>query len=95
MADHSSGNSSNDMEGHRNTYEGFLKGSIALAIICGFVMVALVNFRFAHTLNVFSGFAGLILGIISVGIGWSLGGKWIFPAALLVVFGLISAINVS
>lgn len=95
MAEHSTGNHSNDMEAHRSTYEGFIKGSIALSLVCGFVLVALVDFRFAHTLNVFTGFAGLILGIIAVLIDVRRGGRWFLPLGLLVLFGLISAVNVS
>lgn len=83
------------MEEHTSTYAAFLKGSIALSIICGFVLVALVAFRFAHTLNVFSGFAGLILGIIAVLIDVRTGGKWYLSGGLLVLFGLITAVNVS
>lgn len=83
------------MEEHTSTYAAFLKGSIALSIICGFVLVALVAFRFAHTLNVFSGFAGLVLGIIAVLIDVRTGGKWYLSGGLLVLFGLITAVNVS
>ncbi len=83
------------MDAHRSTYEGFIKGSVALSIICGFVLVALVSFRFAHTLNVFTGFAGLIVGIVAVLIGARTGGKWLLSVGLLVLFGLITAINVS
>ena len=66
MAEHSSGNHAQDMEEHRKTYEGFVTGSVALAIHCGFVLVALCSFAFAHTLNVFTGFAGLIIGTIAI-----------------------------
>lgn len=95
MAEHSSGNHANGMEEHRSTYDAFIKGSIALSIICGFVLVSLVAFRFAHTLNVFTGFAGLIVGIIAVLIDARTGGKWYLSAGLLALFGLITAVNVS
>ena len=95
MAEHSSGNHSQDMEAHRNTYDGFIKGSVALSIICGFVLVALCSFAFAHTLNVFTGFAGLIVGIIVVLIDARTGGKWLLSVGALVLFGLITAVNVS
>ena len=95
MAEHSTGNHSNDMEAHRYTYEGFIKGSIALSLVCGFVLVALVDFRFAHTLNVFTGFGGLILGIVAVLIDVRRGSSWFLSLGLLVLFGLISAVNVS
>ena len=95
MAEHISGNHANGMEEHRSTYDAFIKGSVALSIICGFVLVALVSFRFAHTLNVFTGFAGLIVGVIAVLIDVRTGGRWLLPLGVLVVFGLITAVNIS
>lgn len=95
MADHSSDATSKDMESHRGTYEGFITGSVALSIICGYVLVALVDFRFIHSHNVFIGFAGLILGILTVLIATRMGGKWALPGGLLVLFGLFSAFMVS
>lgn len=95
MADHSADNSSHGMEEHTKTYAGFVKGSVALSIICAYVLVALVSFRFAHTLNVFTGFAGLIIGIIAVLIDTRTGGKWYLSGGLLVLFGLITAVSVS
>lgn len=95
MAEHSSDNQTHGMEEHRSTYDAFIKGSLALSIICGFVLVSLVSFRFVHTLNVFTGFAGLIAGIVAVLIDARTGGKWYLSAGLLVLFGLITAVNVS
>ena len=95
MADHSSGNASKDMEAHRSAYEGFITGAVALSIICGFVLVALVDFRFNPGHNVFVGFAGIILGVIAVLIDARTGAKWFLSAGLLVLFGLISAFSVS
>jgi hypothetical protein len=95
MAEHSSGNHAQDMEEHRKTYEGFVTGSVALAIHCGFVLVALCSFAFAHTLNVFTGFAGLIIGTIAILIDVRTGGKWYLSVGALVLFGLITAVNVS
>jgi hypothetical protein len=96
MAEHvSSGSHSNDMDAHRGTYEGFIRGSVVLAIVCGYILVALVSFRFAHTLNVFTGAVGLILGIAAVAIDSRTGGRWLLSAGLLVLFGLVTAINVS
>lgn len=95
MAEHSSDNRAHGMEEHISTYEGFIKGSVALSLICGFVLVALCSFAFAHTLNVFTGFAGLIVGIIVVLIDARTGGKWLLSLGALVLFGLITAVNVS
>ena len=49
----------------------------------------------AHTLNVFTGFAGLIVGIVAVLIDARTGGKWLLSVGALVLFGLITAVNVS
>ncbi len=96
MAEHiSSGTHAHGMEEHRSTYRGFVKGAIVLSLICGFVLVALVAFRFAHTLNVFTGFAGLILGLIAVAIDARTGSRYFLSLGLLVLFGLITAVNVS
>lgn len=83
------------MEEHRSTYSGFVTGSIALSLVCAFVLVSLVSFRFAGTLNVFMGFAGLIVGIVAVLIDVRTGGKWLLSLGALVLFGLITAVNVS
>jgi hypothetical protein len=95
MAEHSSDNHAHGMEEHTSTYEAFIKGSVALSIICGFVLVALCSFAFAATLNVFTGFAGLIVGVIAVLIDARTGGKWLLSLGALVLFGLITAVNVS
>jgi predicted Abi (CAAX) family protease len=82
------------MTEHKNTYEGFIQGSVALSLICGFILAALVAFRFMDNWNVFTGFAGIILGAIATLIGWRTGGNWIPPGVLLVLFGLFVAISV-
>ena len=65
MAEHpSSDTHAHGMQEHRSTYQGFVKGAIVLSLVSALVLVALVCFRFAHTLNVFTGFAGLILGFV-------------------------------
>lgn len=95
MAKHSSGNHSNDMEEHRSTYNAFITGSVALSIVCGYVLVALVSFRFAQSFNVFMGFGGLILGIVAVLLDVRRGSNWYLSVGLLVLFGLVIAASVS
>lgn len=96
MADHSNhAHHANGMEEHVSTYEGFLKGSVALTLFCLFILVSLVAVRFGHTLNVFSSFAGLVIGAVAILLDLRSGGKWLFSLAALVLFGLITAINVS
>ncbi len=83
------------MEAHRGAYQGFIKGAIALSLISAFVLVALVAFRFGQTLNVMTGFLGLVAGIAAVVIDFRVGSRWFLSAGLLVLFALITAIIVS
>jgi hypothetical protein len=94
MADHSPTHTPRGFQDHKDTYEGFIKGSVALALVCLFTLVALVAFRFMGNLNVLTGFGGLILGIIAVLIDLRSGAKWYISGALLVLFGIFVAANI-
>ena len=84
-----------DMDAHRKTYGAFVRGSVVLAIICAFVVVSLCSFAFGKSLNVFTGFAGLIIGAIAVLIDARSGSqRWFLSLGVLVLFGLITAMNV-
>ena len=96
MADHTT--SHNRVTGddeHTRTYEGFLIGSVALTILCLFICVSLIMFRFGHFGSVFFGFSGLIAGCLAVLIDVRTGAKWYLSSGLLVLFGLFTAFNVS
>jgi hypothetical protein len=93
MASHGPSHEPRGFQDHKETYEGFLTGSVALSIICGFVLVALCAFRFMDSLNVFTGFAGIIIGLIATLIDVRTGGKWTLSGVLLVLYGLFVAIN--
>jgi hypothetical protein len=93
MADHSPTHTPRGLQDHKETYEGFLTGSVALGMICGFILVALVAFRFMDYLNVLTGFGGLILGTLATLIDARAGGKWYLSGGLLVLYGLFVAIN--
>ena len=93
MADHGPSHEPRGYQDHQETYEGFLTGSIALSIICGFILVALVAFRFMDSLNVLVGFGGLALGLLATLIDVRSGGRWLLSGGLLVLFGLFVAIN--
>lgn len=94
MADHAS--HGGDIEAHRKTYEGFIAGVVVLSILSAYVLVALVSFRFGHSWNVFLGFLGLVLGVIAVLIDARLGSRRYFlSVGILVVFALITAVNVA
>jgi hypothetical protein len=94
MADHSPAHTPRGLQDHKDTYEGFLKGSVALSMVCLFVLVALVAFRFMSNWNVLTGFAGIIAGIVAVIIDVRAGGKWYVSGVLLVLFGIFVAANV-
>ncbi|HUR42751.1 MAG TPA: aa3-type cytochrome c oxidase subunit IV [Aestuariivirga sp.] len=96
MAEHMSSDShASDLDAHRSTYQGFIRGAVALSLISAFVLVALVAFRFGQTLHVALGFLGLLAGIAAVAIDSRLGSRWRLSLGLLLLFGLITAINVS
>ena len=96
MADHSasSGNGAHGFEAHAATYAGFLKGSIALSIMCFYVVVALVAFAFVSHYNVLLGFGGMIIGAVALLIDARASNSWYLSGAWLVVFGLIIAVAV-
>jgi CHASE2 domain-containing sensor protein len=97
MADHAHNphHASNGMDAHKAAYQGFLDFSVAGSIICLYILVALVTFRFlSNPLNVIVGFAGLIVGILASLIALRMGGKWAVAVVPLVLFGLFVAANV-
>ena len=98
MADHGHSNSQTaltGMDAHKATYEGFLQLSTAGSLICFYVLIALVTFRFMdNPLNVLVGFGGIIVGIIASLIGLRMGGKWLLPTIFLVLYGLFVANNI-
>jgi hypothetical protein len=84
-----------DITAHRSAYGNFVRGSVALVLICAFVLVSLCSFAFGQTLNVFMGFAGLIIGFVAVLIDARSGSqRWLLSLGVLVLFGLITAVNV-
>jgi hypothetical protein len=94
MADHTPSHTPRGFQDHKETYQGFLTGSVALTMMCLFIVVALVAFRFMDNWNVFTGFAGIILGLIATLIDVRSGGKWLISGGLLVLFGIFVAANV-
>jgi Bacterial aa3 type cytochrome c oxidase subunit IV len=93
MADHTPVHTPRGFQDHQETYDGFVKGAVALTIVCLFVVVALCAFRFMDHLNVFTGFAGIIAGIVATLIDLRSNGKWYVSGALLVLFGIFVAAN--
>lgn len=92
MADHPT---HPELEPHRETYQGFVRGSIAVILACVYVLVALVSVGFGSTLPVFLAFAGIIFGVIAIIIDVRAGSRrWGLSLGVLVVFALITALNV-
>ncbi len=93
MAEHgSTGTHSHGFEEHTKTYEGFIKGSIALTILCLYVLVALVAFAFISSGNLLVGFGGLIIGILALIIDIRASGSWRLSVGWLVIYGLLTAV---
>ena len=65
-----------------------------LALVCGFILVALVSFAFVASFNLLLGFAGLILGLLAVLIDARAGNSWLLSGGLLVIFGLVTAVAI-
>jgi hypothetical protein len=96
MADHGASNAhSQNIEAHRATYQGFIKGSVILAIFCFYVLVALVAFAFVPSGNLLLGFGGMIIGALALIIDARIGNSWYLSAGWLVIFGLVTAVMVS
>lgn len=96
MAEHgSSATHSHGGDTHQKTYDGFIKGSIALTILCFYVLVALVAFAFIANGNLLVGFGGLIIGILALLIDLKAGGSWKLSIGWLVIYGLLTAVMVN
>ena len=98
MADHSSHGHSQAMDtsAHKSTYEGFIRGSVALVLLCLMICIALIMFRFAGPGNVFMGFGGLIIGVLALLFDARSGAaNWVLSIGWAVIFGLITAVSVS
>ncbi len=87
--------SAEDYAIHKATYQGFLDFSVAGSIICLYHLVALVIFRFVdNPYNLILGFGGIIVGVLTSVIAFRMGGKWMLPTVILVLYGLFAAMNV-
>lgn len=96
MAEHGTHTSSAmDYEQANATYAGFIKGAIALTLMCLYVLVALSAFAFIDRGNVLIGFGGLIIGAIALVIDLRAGNNWYISVAWLFIFGLFTAFMVS
>jgi hypothetical protein len=68
---------------------------VAGSLVCLYIVVGLVAFRFvANPFNLVLGFGGILVGLIASMLALRMGGKWLVPGVLLVVYGLLVAANV-
>jgi Bacterial aa3 type cytochrome c oxidase subunit IV len=98
MAEHAQNphHAANGMDAHKAAYQGFLDFSVAGSIICIYIVVALVTFRFvSNPANVVVGFGGILIGVITSLIALRMGGKWLVAVVPLVLFALYVAGNVN
>ena len=85
-----------DYAAHLATYEGFLKWATMASLHVAFVLVALVMFGFGKGAVVFLGFLGIVAGTVAIAIDFmSSRGNWLFSIVTLVLFVLVTAINIS
>jgi hypothetical protein len=85
-----------DLEEHERSYRSFLKGVVVTIIAAAFTLVALSAFAFGHTMSVLLGWVGLVLGALAIIIDLRSDSKsWRLSLITLLVFGLLTAINVS
>ena len=96
MAEHgSTGTHTHSFEEHEKTYAAFIKGSVALTILCLDVLVALVAFAFISSGNLLIGFGGLIIGMLTLVLDVRAGQSWYLSVGWLVIFGLFTAVMLS
>lgn len=87
---------SHGIEEHRRFYGNFVRGACALSLHCAYILVALCSFEFGHTWAIFLGWAAIILGAVFIAIDLSSGSRrFLLSIGGLIVFGLITAINIS
>jgi hypothetical protein len=85
-----------DVEEHERSYRAFLKGVVVAILASAFTLVAIVAFAFGQTLSILLGWAVLVFGLLAVLIDLRTDTKsWRLSLGTLLVFGLLTAINVS
>jgi thiol:disulfide interchange protein len=86
----------NDMHEHFESYTGFLRGVIVVIMASAYTLVALCAFSFGQTFPLLLGWAILVFGLIAILIDLRSGSRtWRLSLVMLVVFGLLTAVNVS
>ena len=84
-----------DVEEHLRSYRAFRKGVVVAIIASAFTLVALSAFAFGQTMSILLGWGGLIFGALAIIIDLRSENSWRLSIVTLIVFGLLTAINVS
>jgi hypothetical protein len=85
-----------DYEEHLESYRAFVRGSVVVILASAFTLVSLCAFAFSKSWAIPLGWAVLIFGLIAILIDLRSGSRtWRLSLATLVIFGLLTAINVS
>jgi hypothetical protein len=85
-----------DVEEHQRSYRSFLKGVVVAIIAAAFTLVALSAFAFGQSMSILLGWAGLVFGALAILIDLRSDSKsWRLSLVTLLIFGLLTAINVS
>ncbi len=87
---------SHGMEDHTATWEGFVKGCVALSLMCAFIVVALCEFGFGTSMTFLIGFGGMIAGLIAIIIDARANpSKWYLSVGLLIAYGILVAVTIT
>ncbi len=85
-----------DIRDHQATYNGFVRGSIAVCLYCVYVLAALSNFSYGQSSAVLISFIGLMVGLIVIVFDVQNGSKtWVLSLGVFVIFALVCAFNVT
>jgi hypothetical protein len=85
-----------DYEEHVQSYRSFVKGTLVVILAGAFTLVALCAFAFSKSMAILLGWAVLVFGLIAIVIDLRSGSRtWRLSLVTLVIFGLLTAINVS
>ncbi len=83
---------SHTMDEHNATWEGFVKGCVAVSLMCAYIVVALCMFGFGTSYTFLVGFGGMTVGLIAIIIDARANpSKWYLSTGLLIAYGLLVA----
>ncbi|HEY7763356.1 MAG TPA: hypothetical protein VIB38_00060 [Aestuariivirgaceae bacterium] len=85
-----------DIQDHFESYRSFLRGVIVVILASAYTLVALCAFSFGHSFPLLLGWAVLLVGLIVILIDLRSGSRtWRLSLVMLLILGLLTAVNVS